>query len=70
MQPTPEPTPAPSSPDTPGAPVVAEQLDEFVRADRQRSAFILLGLSAVLFALCGWSSVSAYLALGPPEEKI
>ncbi len=52
MQPTPE--PAPIAP-----PVVGESLVEFVRADRQRAGFILLGIAALLLAVCGWAALSA-----------
>lgn len=49
MQPTPSAAPDPTP--TPGPnPVV-----EFVRTDRQSAGFVLLGLSALLLALCGWT---------------
>jgi hypothetical protein len=69
MQPTPEPTPA-ASPSAPAsAPVVADQLVEFVRADRQRAAYIMLGIGAVLLALCAWTAITAYKTPPAPPEK-
>jgi hypothetical protein len=48
---------------------VAEPLIDFVRADRQRTGFIILGVTAVLLAVCGWLSYSAYKAPGESEDK-
>jgi hypothetical protein len=46
---------------------VGESLVEFVRADRQRSAYILLVIAALLLAVCGWAAWTA--SRTPPAEK-
>ncbi len=71
MQPTPEPSPAPdpTRPGGAGAPVLAEPLVEFVRTDRPRAAYVLLGLSALLLALCVWAGVSASRTPAGDDKK-
>jgi hypothetical protein len=48
---------------------MADALVEFIRADRQRTAYILLGLSAVLLVLCGWTAVMSNRGAAGAEEK-
>jgi hypothetical protein len=66
MQATPESTPAPAGA---APPVVGESLVEFVRADRQRTAYILLGISILLLALCFWAAWTASKTSAAPEKK-
>lgn len=65
MQPTPEAAPTPAG----APPVVGESLVEFVRADRQRAAFILMGVAALLLAVCGWAAWTASKTPAAPEKK-
>jgi hypothetical protein len=64
MQPTPE-----SAPTGTTSPVVGESFVEFVCADRQRAAYILLGISVLLLALCGWAVYSASKKPTEAEKK-
>ena len=58
MQPTPESPPAGSS----APPAVGAGLVEFIRADRQRAAYALLTVAAVLLLACGWAVFKASAA--------
>jgi hypothetical protein len=55
------PSPAPVSPPP-------DALSEFLRQQRQRSAYILLALSILFLALCAWSVVKAARSTPPPAE--